>query len=125
METSSKRLSKIISEISLICIDSQKKLPLEKKLENYTKGNLLIGEATQLLEKMQNEITNIDTNKINKVNFAKIGELIDLLSTNNPRFDEVVYIVEHLRAISSELPITAQTNDNIDQEVIYEEHEIS
>jgi hypothetical protein len=113
-----------MSEISMICIDSQKKLTLEKKLENYTKGTLLISEANELIEKLQNEITNMDTSKINKTNFGKVNEYIDLLSVNNPNFDEVLYIIEQFRAINSGLPVTAQINDNIEQEVIYEEHEV-
>lgn len=123
METYTKRLNDIITQISIISIESQKKLSFEKKMENYNKGNLLINEATQLIEKLQDEIMNINTSKIDKSNISRLDEYINILSTNNPKFDEIIYIVKELYCMSSGLPLTAQINDNVDQEVIYEHNE--
>lgn len=125
METSSKRLNNIMAQISMISIESQKKLTLEKKLENYTKGSLLINEATQLIEKMQDDIKNLDTSKIDKLNMVKINEFIKLLTTSNPNFDEVLFIVEQLRALSSDLPKITEITDNVDREIIYADHNIN
>ncbi|XWV24965.1 hypothetical protein QJ856_gp0814 [Tupanvirus deep ocean] len=129
METSSKRLNGIMEEIALISIDTQnlgkKPLQMEKKLQNYTKGNLLIDEATQLIEKLEQEIQNIDFSKADKSQINKVNEYIDLLQRTNPRFDEVMYIVEQLKAISSGLPLTTEIHDNIEQEVVHEHEEIT
>jgi hypothetical protein len=128
METSSKRLDKILNEISTIYIDSHQssKTPtqLSKKLQNYTKGTLLIDEAVQLIEKLQEEIKNMDTTKADKSHSSKINQYIDLLSISNQKFDNVLNLVEQFRGICSGIPNSTEIFDNIDQEVIYEEQEI-
>ena len=126
MATSSKRLSDIMSEITMICVDSQNlknRAGLEKKMEYYTKGNLLIDEATQLLTKLENDIARLDTTNADISQINRVNDLIDMLSEKNPRFDEVLYIVEQLRAISAGLPATMEFVDNIEKEIIYDETE--
>jgi hypothetical protein len=127
--TSSKQLYDIMNEIRMIYIDSQnfgkKGVLLEKKLQNYTKGNLLIDQADQLIEKLEHDVQNLDMTKADKSNISKVKEYVDLLSRTNPRFDEILHMVEQLRAISAGLPKTAEAFDNIDQEVIYEEFEVT
>ncbi|XWV26215.1 hypothetical protein QJ857_gp0861 [Tupanvirus soda lake] len=129
METSSKRLNSIMDEIALISIDTQnlgkKPLQMEKKLQNYTKGNILIEEATQLIEKLEQEIQNMDFSKADKSQINKVNEYIDILQRTNPRFDEVMYIVEQLKAISAGLPVTTEIHDHIENEVIHEHEEIT
>ena len=53
-------------------------------------------------------------------NLNKINELIKNLSSNNPHFDEILYTVQQLHAINSDLPTVAEIIENVDQEVIYE-----
>lgn len=124
METFSKKLGHNISQMQIIYLDSNKKLSLEKKLENYNKSNLLMSESHELIDNLQKEILNLDTNNPVKTPNSKINELIELLSNNNnnPKFDEVLYIVQQLQNISKGLPVTTQITDNVNQEVIYEEH---
>jgi len=124
METSNKRLNNILNQIEMLYIDSHNnKLSLQRKLENYNKSSIFITQATQLIEKMQSEIQNLDTSKIDNSQNSKINELINMLSIKNTNFDQVIYIVEQLRAISSGQPIATEIIENVDQEVIYEEHD--
>lgn len=120
METSNKRLDNIMSQITLIYIDSQKKISLEKKLENYNKGNLLISEALHLIEKMQTDITNLAPSTVNKSQINKIGLYLEMLSMPNPKFDEIMYIIEQLTGVNSGLSTSTQIIDNVEQEVIRE-----
>ncbi len=128
METSSKKLEKNLKEIDMILIDAHNsgKFPvqLEKKLQNYKKGTLLIEETVQLIEDMKEEIKNLDITKADKTQNSKINELIDLLSIPNQKFDQVLYLVEQLRAICAGIPTSSKIHDITDQEVIYEELEV-
>lgn len=125
-ETSnSKKLSKVMSQITTLHIESRKKQTFEKKLENYTCCVQLINEATKLMDDMQNQISKLDTSNVDKSHLGKINGYIDLLTNNALNFDEIIYIIEQLIAISNNLPMTTQIYDNIEQEIIYEEQEIS
>lgn len=128
METSSKKLENILKDVDMILLDSHNnsKFPvtLEKKLQNYKKGTLLIDEAVQLIENMKEEIKNLDTSKADKSQSSKINQFIDLLSIPNQKFDQVLYLVEQLHTICAGIPTTAQIHDIVDQEVIYEELEV-
>ena len=125
MTTSSKRLNTIMNEIQMVYIDSQnlgkKPVQLEKKIQNYTQGTLLINEASELIEALEHEIQNLNMAKADKSLITKVNEFNDLLSRTNPRFDEVMYIVDQLRSIDAGLPINAEILNDIEQEIIYEE----
>lgn len=121
MENSSKKLQDIMSQIQIIYMDSKQKITFEKKLENYEKANLYINEAVQLIEKLQNDINNINNTKTDPAQIARVNQFIDMLSMNNPKFEEVLYIVQQLRAINAGLPTTTQITDNVEQEIIYDE----
>lgn len=120
METS-KRLDKLIEQISAIYIESRNKQTLEKRLENYTQANLLITEANKLINDIQNFVVTLDMNKEDNSHIGKINEFIDMLSNNHLNFNETLSIVNQLMIISSGLPSDTQIQDNIQQEVIYEE----
>jgi len=126
METSSKRLDEIMKEINTIHIEARNpeiNRSLEKKLQNYNKANILVEEATQLLNKMEIDIQKLDANQIDSSSIFKINDWIEWLTDRTLKFDEVVYIITQLQAIASGLPSDAEFIDNVDQEIIYEEEE--
>lgn len=124
-----KRLNRIMDEISIISIDSQilgkKPQQMEKKLQNYIKGNLLIDEASQLIEKLENDVKKINITKIDRTQINDIDKYIDLLEISNPHFNEILYIIETLYANSVSLPTSMQITDNVDQEIIHEIEEVT
>ena len=114
-----------MNEIQMVHIDShnlgKKPRQLEKKLQNHAQGTLLIDEADQLINALEHEIQNLSMVKADKSLIAKVNEFNDLLSRTNPKFDEVMYIVEQMRAIDAGLPTSTEILDGIEQEIIYEE----
>lgn len=127
MESLDKKLKNILDQISMIYLDSQKKQTLEKKLENYNKSNILINEASQLIELLKKEVININIQQpsdSSKQSHSKINEYISLLENRNPRFDEVLYIIQQLKSMETELNSTSKITDHVDNEVIYEEEEV-
>jgi hypothetical protein len=120
-----KKLKDIMSQIQIIYIESKQKISIEKKLENYNKANLYINEAEKLLEDLINNIKNLNTTNVDKSQISKVNHYIELLTSSNPKFDEIYFIVEQLMGIISGVPSTTSIIDNIDQEVTYEEEEIN
>lgn len=124
MENSDK-LTEIMSDLEFIRLDSQKRLTLQKKSENYNKGTILLNEAYLLIDALQAEIDNLDTSKMDSSEIKNTKKLIDLLSMPNLNFKELMYISKQLKSISSGLKTTATITDNIENQVIYEEEEIA
>ena len=128
LETSNyRKLEKVMNQISFIHIESRKKQTFEKKLEHYTQCTILINEALKLIDEMKNQITNIDSlgTKADNLQIESMHKWIDLLNNDAQlNFDEIIHIVEQLNCIATGIPTTTQLNDNIDQEVIYEEQEV-
>jgi len=127
METSEKRLNKIMSQIQMIYLDSQnspKDKNMEKKIENYNKSSLLIGEASNLIDSLQKEISTMDTTNASRPEIERANQLVDMLTNSNPRFDEILHIVQQLRSISEGIPNSAKIIDNINNEIIHIEEEI-
>jgi len=128
----SQRLNHIITQVKTIAIDSHnhnhKNKNLSKKLEDYNKTNILITEASRLIEKLENEI--MAMNNVSATNDPQIGnniqEFIDLLSDSTINFDENMYIIEQLKLINAGLPTTTQIIDNVqqDQSFVYEAEEL-
>lgn len=122
METFNEKLGKIITDIELLYIDSKNvsKTPLstEKKYQNYLKGSILIEEATRLLDKLQDEITKLDTSQADTSQISKINEYIDLLSKPGLSFDNVLQIVQDLKSISKGLPVGTKVHDYIEKEIV-------
>lgn len=61
---------------------SQKKLLLEKKLENIANGSLLIDDAIQLIEKMRNDIKEMQNNIKKIENKSFDNNSVDMLDNN-------------------------------------------
>lgn len=127
------KINDSVKEIQMLymesCQSKNKPMLFEKKLQNYTKCNILIDEAIKLISDLDSEIKNMDIQQISPLHLnayqsRKIDEYIDMLSTTNPKIDEILEITNQLRAISKGLPMTCEIIDNIEQEVIYEETEI-
>lgn len=117
METMNKRLDNVMREIQTIYVDSIDKRQLEKKLESYKKGSVLISEAMDLIKRMQNEISNLTETDIDNLQESRIDEFIDLLSSDDVNFDEVLYIINQLFAIRSKQPVITEVFDNINNDV--------
>ena len=123
MTTPSKRLENIMSDLMMICIESKKNLTMEKKLVNKDKAVLLVGEATELIEQMETEISKLDGSHVHPSQNYNLDRLVELLA-NNSNFDETLYVAGQLKNISSGIASTVDVIDNIEDEVIYEEQEI-
>ena len=124
VDSASKRLNQIINDISGIYADSTRKITFKKKLENYATVSVLITEATRLIENLQEQITALDTSTANVDHIDRINEYCDLL-TRNINFDETMHITRELFAISLGIPTTSDIFDNIEDEIIYEEQEVT
>lgn len=125
MENSDQRLVELMKDISLIYVEAKDKQTLQKKLESYTNGTTLINEAEQLLESLQNQIANLDMAKADKSQISNANKLIELLSTPNLNFKEVMGMIQQLRQISAGLPNTSHITDNMEKDVvIYEERDV-
>ena len=118
METSEQRLNQLLAEISVMCLESKDKLSLEKKFQIYNKSNILISEASKLIEAMEKEISNIDTSKVDNTQMDKAHQFIDLLSSGCLNFDQIIYVVQQLKLISIGLPCRPKITDHIDRDII-------
>ena len=124
MENSDQRLTGLMSDISLIYLESKEKQTLQKKLENYTNGMTLINEAKQAIESLQTQVANLDMGNADKTQIANANRLIEILSTPNLNFKEVMNIVQQLRQISAGLPNAPKITNNTEKEVIYEMQDV-
>jgi hypothetical protein len=121
MATTSKRLENILSDLSVICVESQRHTTLKQKFVNREKAQILVREATELLDNLQEEIKKFDEKNVNS---GQLNRYIDLL-TNNSNFDETLYVVNMLRSINAGVPTKSEITNNVEQEVIYEEQDIN
>ena len=125
MENSEKRLVELMDEIGYIYVQSKNEQSLQKKLENYQNGMLLIDEAKKKLDDLQGEIVSLNMINGDKTLMANMKKLEELLSPNL-NFKEVMYIVAELKKIANGLPTTANINNNTQNEVvIYEEENVN
>lgn len=127
MESSEQRLTRLMDEIGMIYLQSKSKedQTLQKKLENYQNGTLLLSEAKKLLDELQNDVSTIDTSKISKSQITHAKKYIELLSAPNLNFTEVMRITTELKKMAAGIPTTTNVNDNVEKEVIiYEEQDI-
>lgn len=89
--------------------------PLEKKIENYRRGMEILNEASQILNEIEYEISNLNSNdeiiQIQKIN--EIEKMICLLSLPNLKLSEILHIVKKLKCIYSSLPNTAHVDENM------------
>lgn len=127
-ESSCKRLGKIMQEAWLIYTNSRGNLTYSKKKENKEKLCILFNEATLLFEKLQAEITSIDTttDQFTKADASlvnKVNEYNDLLSKNT-NFDETMQILQELFSINSGIPSKSEIFDNVEDEIMYEIQEV-
>lgn len=115
METNYQLLN-IICEVQRIYIDSKEKQPIAKKMENRNKGDILITEAKKLIDVLQNEISKMDSNTINKNRPSEVDRLIELASVPNINFKEVIYIINKLRAYNVATSENPQITDHIEND---------
>ena len=125
MENSEKKLLGLINEINLIYLAAQDKQTLQTKLKNYNNSLTLLANAKQLIDSLQNEITQMDSSGVDKTKMNSVNHLIDIMDNMSTKFSEVVNVVQDLKKIKNGLPITSNVHDNMEKEVvIYEEQDI-
>lgn len=119
-----KKLDGIINEMSLIYVNSLKKLSMSKKMEYYQKSIILIDEATKLFDEIENKISNLDTVALNQTNNLKLENLNNLLYKNGCTFSEASFVIEQLLAMDKNLPKHSEIIDNMEKQGMYEEYDI-
>lgn len=123
--STSKKLSRMMNEITAIYIESKGKLSIEKKWQNYNKGCILIGEADELIQKLQNDIANLNINiKETDTLIENLDQFVDLLKSDKISFDQVMYIAEQLEIANKVIPNNANIIDGVEHEVFYEDEEV-
>lgn len=115
METFDQKLENLIIQAEILYLDSINMAPLEKKIENYRRGMEILNEASQILNEIEYEISNLNSNdeiiQIQKIN--EIEKMICLLSLPNLKLSEILHIVKKLKCIYSSLPNTAHVDENM------------
>ena len=123
MASSEQRLIEIISQVKVIYLDAKNK-NFSQRLENYRKCNLLVEEASRLIDNLQNEITNMDLRKATREQIQQSEKSVEFLTIPNLRFDEAMYVMKDLRSVELGLPFNPEIIDHIEKQVVYEEQEV-
>ena len=91
------KFNEIRTQLNLFYLEIiNKKLTLEKKLELREKSKYLVNEAKQLIMKMQNEISNMNSNTMNNSQTDLNDCMINILENPHVNFNEVLDIVKQL-----------------------------
>lgn len=116
--TSDRELRRLITEIkSIYCDYHGKKISLSKKIENYRKSYLLIQQAEHIIDELKQEMGKINTEHA-KTDIKYVADLTALLEMPHLKFDEILYIVNQLRAMSNGLPIDASIVEHVETAVV-------
>lgn len=125
-ETTEQRLLLIMGKINTIHIDTLKQnLSMSQKLQNYHQSDILISEASDLLDKLQSQLDNIQIKNIDKSKHTRINEMLQLINVQNPSFNIILSSLEELESIASGLPTESEIINNINNDkVIYIEENV-
>lgn len=119
MENTELKLNGLIADIKALQLESMETKHMHKKHENYNKGALLIAEAKKCLDKLQEEIKNLQLVDVSKNDVRMIDQLIDLLDVPNPKITEILYVVTQLKSFESIMPTKAHITNDIQNEIIH------
>lgn len=119
-----KRLINLVTEISTIFNDSQVNSSFDSQYKSYCELKLLINEASNLLDKLIKEISDLDLNKAHPSHIEQTNQYIDDLSSKNLTITELMDIVAHLKLLQTGFPTNTMIINNVQQHVIYEEQDI-
>lgn len=121
----SEKLAKLMRDIGLLYLDAKKDTSLQKKLECYENGKVMINEAKTLMDLLHKEINDLDLSNVDKAKTGNAKTLVELLNMPNLNFREVLDISLSLKQIASGLPANVEKIDNMEKEVVvYEEQNI-
>lgn len=119
----SKQLISIHNQIDTLFIESRKNPNFEKKYEYYLQCQDLHRESTKLIDELQILVNGLGTAP-NRPTAEKINQYIELLEVDNLNFSEVLHIIGELNAYNNAIPHIVTVQDNMDQEIIYEEQDV-
>lgn len=117
------KFNEIRTQLNLFYLEIiNKKLTLEKKLELREKSKYLVNEAKQLIMKMQNEISNMNSNTMNNSQTDLNDCMINILENPHVNFNEVLDIVKQLQSIKQSIPTSAEIVNNLENDTKFEKN---
>lgn len=118
------RLSEIFRDVPALYMESQQARDPAKKTACYYKIAGLNSEAKSIISNLETLMNSMNTASITSDD-NNIDILLDLVSTQNLSFQELMFAVEKFSGILNGLPTKPNVKTDIESEMIYEEEDVA
>ena len=119
-----KRLEELLSQIQVIYAETvtSNKITLEKRVINYHQGTKCIEQATEILNQLYRDISEMDFTYMEKnTNQGKLHNMLELLDNSNLKFQELLAVYTELHALKNKINTTSTIINDVQKDVIIEE----
>lgn len=118
------RLSEIFRDVPALYMESQQARDPAKKTACYYKIAGLNSEAKSIISNLETLLNNMNTASVTSDD-NNIDILLDLVSTQNLSFQELMFAVEKFSGVLNGLPTKPNVKTDIESEMIYEEEDVA
>ena len=119
------RLSEIFRDVPTLYMESQQTNNHAKKTACYYKIAGLNSEAKNIISNLETSLCDMNTNISVNSNDKDVDILLDLVSTQDLNFQELMHAIEKFSSVLNGLPSKPNVKTDIESEMIYEEEEIA